>query len=73
MIDTYTPSKLSTTPSQRLRLEWVYGYRGRDGRNNLHLLPTGEVIYFIAAVVVLLNVEEQMQRHYLAHTDDIKW
>ena len=50
-----------------------YGYRGRDARSNLYLLPTGEMVYFVAAVVVLYNVEEQMQRHYLGHTDDVKW
>ncbi len=30
------------------------------------------MVYFIAAVVVLYNVEDQIQRHYLGHTDDIK-
>lgn len=50
-----------------------YGYRGRDCRSNLHLLPTGEIVYFVAAAVVLYNVEEQSQRHYLGHTDDVKW
>ncbi|KAK6645396.1 hypothetical protein RUM43_001673 [Polyplax serrata] len=50
----------------------VYGYRGRDCRSNLYFLPTGEMVYFIAAVVVLYNVEEQSQRHYLGHTDDVK-
>lgn len=50
-----------------------YGYRGRDCRANLFLLPTGEIVYFVAAVAVLYNVEEQRQRHYLGHTDDIKW
>lgn len=29
-------------------------------------------MYFVAAVVVLYNVEEQSQRHYLGHTDDVK-
>jgi len=53
-------------------MDWVYGYRGRDCRSNLYFLPTGEMIYFIAAVVVLHNTEEQQQRHYLGHTDDIK-
>lgn len=52
---------------------YSYGYRGRDCRSNLHLLPTGEMVYFVAAVVVLYNVEEQSQRHYLGHTDDVKW
>ena len=32
-------------PQQRLRLEWVYGYRGRDARCNLQLLPTGTVTF----------------------------
>lgn len=50
-----------------------YGYRGRDCRNNLYLLPTGETVYFIASVVVLYNVEEQLQRHYSGHNDDVKW
>lgn len=50
-----------------------YGYRGRDCRSNLYLLPTGETVYFIASVVVLFNVEEQLQRHYTGHNDDVKW
>ena len=50
-----------------------YGYRGKDCRNNLYLLPTGEMIYFVAGVVVLYNVDDQMQRHYTGHTDDVKW
>ncbi|MGH0176371.1 UNVERIFIED_CONTAM: hypothetical protein FKN15_072687 [Acipenser sinensis] len=50
-----------------------YGYRGRDCRSNLYLLPTGETVYFIASVVVLYNVEEQLQRHYTGHNDDVKW
>ncbi|KAK2088704.1 Echinoderm microtubule-associated protein-like 2 [Saguinus oedipus] len=49
-----------------------YGYRGRDCRANLHLLPTGEIVYFVASVAVLYSVEEQRQRHYLGHNDDIK-
>ncbi|CAL8367841.1 echinoderm microtubule-associated protein-like 4 isoform X1 [Gadus morhua] len=59
-------------PPERLRLEWVYGYRGRDCRANVCLLPTGEVVYFIASVVVLFNHEERTQRHYLGHTDCVK-
>ncbi|XP_062915966.1 echinoderm microtubule-associated protein-like 2 isoform X3 [Mobula hypostoma] len=59
-------------PAHKLKMEWVYGYRGRDCRSNLYLLPTGEIVYFIASVVVLYNVEEQLQRHYLGHNDDVK-
>ncbi|KAM8859627.1 echinoderm microtubule-associated protein-like 4 isoform 5-T5 [Spinachia spinachia] len=59
-------------PSERLKLEWVYGYRGRDCRANIYLLPTGEMVYFVASVVVLFNYEERTQRHYLGHTDCVK-
>lgn len=50
-----------------------YGYRGRDCRTNVYLLPTGEIVYFIASVVILFNYEERTQRHYLGHTDCVKW
>uniref|UniRef100_A0A3P9A660 EMAP like 4 n=1 Tax=Esox lucius TaxID=8010 RepID=A0A3P9A660_ESOLU len=62
----------SELPPERLKLEWVYGYRGRDCRANVYLLPTGESLYFIASVVVLFNYEERTQRHYLGHTDCVK-
>ncbi|XP_028634462.1 echinoderm microtubule-associated protein-like 2 isoform X1 [Grammomys surdaster] len=69
---TYSLDTRSELPSSRLKLDWVYGYRGRDCRANLYLLPTGEVVYFVASVAVLYSVEEQRQRHYLGHNDDIK-
>lgn len=50
----------------------MYGYRGKDCRSNLYQLPTGEIVYFVAATVVLYNIDEQSQRHYLGHTDDVK-
>lgn len=59
-------------PAEVLKLEWVYGYRGKDCRSNLFKLPTNELVYFIAAVVVLYNPDERTQRHYLGHTDDVK-
>ena len=63
---------------KRTLLNWPrgissYGYRGRDCRANLYLLPTGEIVYFVASVAVLYSVEDQRQRHYLGHNDDIKW
>lgn len=70
--ENYDLTKVNTAPSRKLKLDWVYGYRGRDCRSNLYFLPTGEMVYFVAAVVVLYNVEEQSQRHYVEHTDDVK-
>ena len=71
--ESYDLSKVSPAPSVRPKLEWVYGYRGRDARSNLYLLPTGEIVYFVASVVVLFNAEEHSQRHYMGHTEDIRW
>ncbi|XP_044021954.1 echinoderm microtubule-associated protein-like 1 isoform X19 [Siniperca chuatsi] len=71
-VDIYSLEARADLPSNKLKLDWVYGYRGRDCRSNLYLLPTGETVYFIASVVVLFNVDEQLQRHYTGHTDDIK-
>ncbi|XP_032871317.1 echinoderm microtubule-associated protein-like 3 isoform X2 [Amblyraja radiata] len=59
-------------PAERLKLDWVYGYRGKDSRGNLHLLLSGEVVYFIACVVVLHGIETQTQRHYVRHTDCVR-
>uniref|UniRef100_A0A8C1WPQ7 EMAP like 3 n=1 Tax=Cyprinus carpio TaxID=7962 RepID=A0A8C1WPQ7_CYPCA len=59
-------------PLQKLDLDWVYGYRGRDCRANLYLLPSGEAVYFIACVVVLYHIRNQTQRHYQKHTDCVR-
>ncbi|XP_055474938.1 echinoderm microtubule-associated protein-like 4 isoform X2 [Psammomys obesus] len=70
-VDNYDDIK-TELPPEKLRLEWAYGYRGKDCRANVYLLPTGEIVYFIASVVVLFNYEERTQRHYLGHTDCVK-
>ncbi|CAB1348649.1 unnamed protein product [Coregonus sp. 'balchen'] len=67
--DSYSLDHKGVLPEHKLKLQ--YGYRGRDCRSNLYLLPTGEIVYFNASVVVLYNVEEQQQRHYLGHNDDL--
>lgn len=72
MKDSFDITKEGEAPDEQLKLEWAYGYRGKDCRCNLFALPTGEVAYFVAAVAVLYNVEEKAQRHYAGHTDDIK-
>lgn len=56
-----------------LHLKHRYGYRGTDARRNLWVLPSGELLYYVAAVAVLLDREEDSQRHYTGHTEDIMW
>uniref|UniRef100_A0A674H353 EMAP like 3 n=1 Tax=Taeniopygia guttata TaxID=59729 RepID=A0A674H353_TAEGU len=75
-ITMYVPSGLgplrAELPPERLQLDWVYGYRGRDSRSNLHVLGSGELVYFIACVVVLLQLPARRQRHYLRHSDCVR-
>lgn len=78
-ITMYIPSNIQNyedfrmdTPSERLELDWVYGYRGRDCRTNLYFLPSGEAVYFIACVVVLYHINNRTQRHYRKHTDCVR-
>jgi hypothetical protein len=35
-------------PEAQLRLQWVYGYRGHQCRNNIHITHQGDVVYFVA-------------------------
>ena len=60
-----------TAPDTHLQLEWVYGYRGHQCRNNLYYTAAGEVVYFVAGVGVVYNTSEKQQRFYLGHSDDI--
>ncbi|KAM9301742.1 echinoderm microtubule-associated protein-like 3 [Gastrophryne carolinensis] len=78
-ITMYIPSNIQNhddqkpeLPSEKLQLEWVYGCRGRDSRCTLRILKSGEVIYFTACVIVLCNVNQGTQRHFLRHTDCIR-
>lgn len=63
----------NSPPDKRLALSWVYGYRGYDSKKNLWVLPSGELLYFVAAVAVLYDRDEDSQRHYIGHTEDIQW
>ncbi|KAF5291175.1 hypothetical protein FQA39_LY14417 [Lamprigera yunnana] len=62
----------NTPPEKKMQLEWVYGYRGLDSRKNLWVLPTGELLYYVAAVAVMYDRDEETQRHYIGHTEDIQ-
>lgn len=68
----YEIDNVLDAPNVRIKLDWVYGYRGRDCRTNIFYVPTGECVYFVASIVVLYNLKERTQRHYLGHTDSVK-
>ncbi|PFX18604.1 Echinoderm microtubule-associated protein-like 6 [Stylophora pistillata] len=60
-----------TAPTSSLKLEWVYGYRGHQCRNNLYYTSSKEIVYFVAGVGVVSNTRENSQRFFLGHNDDI--
>ncbi|XP_069955573.1 echinoderm microtubule-associated protein-like CG42247, partial [Cherax quadricarinatus] len=69
---THLLTHLPSLPRARLELNWVYGYRGMDTQRNLWVLTSGELVYYVAAVVVLLDHTHNTQRHYTEHTEDIQ-
>ncbi|XP_043551898.1 echinoderm microtubule-associated protein-like 6 isoform X1 [Chiloscyllium plagiosum] len=60
-----------TAPKCQLRLEWVYGYRGHQCRNNLYYTVAKEVVYFVAGVGIVYNTREHTQKFFLGHNDDV--
>ena len=60
-----------TAPKSQLRLEWVFGYRGHQCRNNLYYTASKDVVFFVAGVGVVYNLREHKQRFFLGHDDDI--
>ena len=51
-------------PDQEYKLEYVYGYRCQDSRQNVYFNPDGNVVYMTAAVGVILNIEENTQTFF---------
>ncbi|KAL4221535.1 Echinoderm microtubule-associated protein-like 1 [Mactra antiquata] len=58
-------------PNKTLRCEWVYGFKGRDAHDNMLVLPSGELVYYVAAVVVLFDKDKDIQRHYIKHNEEV--
>ena len=68
----WDPEDEMDAPDDDFDMDWVYGYRGKDSSNNIHILPTGEIAYYIASVIVLYNPEAHSQRFYRGHTNDVE-
>eukprot|EP01135_Chromosphaera_perkinsii_P001223 Nk52_evm22s162 gene=Nk52_evmTU22s162 len=60
-----------SAPASQLRLEWVYGYRGHQCRNNVVCNKNGDLVYFVASVGVVFNASKRTQRFYQGHDDDL--
>lgn len=58
-------------PESNLKLDYVYGYRCYDTRNNLRYNKNDDIVYHTAAVGVVLNAENNTQQHFFEHTSEI--
>ena len=58
-------------PSINMELEWVYGYRAQDARNNLRYNDAGEIVYTSAAVGIIYDKVRHHQKFYIGHDDDV--
>merc|ERR1711871_371549 len=58
-------------PNEELELDFVFGYRSSDVRNNLFYDSEGSIVYHAAAVGIVYVPSQHTQRFNLEHTDDI--
>lgn len=65
------PRDQNAAPRVHLELDWVHGYRAKDCRNDVRVLPSGRLLYHMAAVGVVMDIEYRSQMVFTEHTDDI--
>lgn len=54
-----------------MTLDFVFGYRGSDSRQNLCYTPSGEVLFHAAGAGIVYNQQTNTQSFFLEHSDDI--
>lgn len=69
--DYHPPKDLNTVPSTNLLINYIYGYRSYDTRNNLRYSPKGEAVYHTAGAGIVLNQNKNTMRVTTVHNDDI--
>jgi microtubule-associated protein-like 6 len=65
------PLNYDKAPNARLELDYVYGYRVNQCRNNLRYLASGEIVYNAAALGIVMNIQKNTQRFFTKHKDDV--
>ena len=66
----YSPGD-DSAPSASLELEYIYGYRCHDARNNVRYTEKGDVVYHTAGMGIVLESKGNQQRFFGRHRDDI--
>lgn len=67
----FNPHGAQLLPPISVELEYVYGYRTKDCRQNLFYTNKNEVVYHAAAVIIHHNFEKNTQQLITDHNDDI--
>jgi HELP motif len=65
---TAPPPAITTKPKVRLDLEWVYGYRGFDARDNVRYNDADGIVYHSAGVGIVYDRSKHAQKFYLCVT-----
>ena len=58
-------------PRAKLDLDYIFGYRSRNARQNLHWIDDSHVLFSAAAVGVVLDTKTTDQDFFFGHDDDI--
>jgi len=66
------PLGAQALPAAHLKVEYVYGYRGFDSRNNLKVVPgTEKIVYTSASLVIVEDLKTRKQVLYTEHSNDV--
>jgi microtubule-associated protein-like 6 len=60
----HNPERKGQQPDSSYKLEYVYGYRSADSRQNLFFNKEGDAVYMTAALGVVLDIETNTQRYF---------
>ena len=64
--------KQKEKPEANLELEYVYGYRCHDARNNLKYTQEGKIVFHAAGVGIVMDQNKNTQSFMFDHDDDIQ-
>lgn len=67
----WNKEELAKAPDIDLQLDYVFGYRAKDQNNNIKYLKSGNIVYHVAALGVILDIKQNKQRFFNGHKDDI--
>ncbi|GMF20140.1 unnamed protein product [Phytophthora lilii] len=61
----------SREPDLNVELEWVYGYQSELSQQNLVYNAQDEIVYHTAAVGIIYDSANHLQKHHVGHNDDV--